>query len=99
MTCYISCNDWLCPRIQGATWYNLRRWIIRRRNVEGYATTNWNTNITNYWNRINGYGNAKWCACTTLIGSGLTKEEIEKMKAEAKANEAGDKIEKEVVQQ
>jgi len=31
-------------------------------------------------------------------GSGLTKEEIEKMKAEAKANEAGDKIEKERVE-
>jgi molecular chaperone DnaK len=31
-------------------------------------------------------------------GSGLTKEEIEKMKAEAKANEAGDKIEKDRVE-
>ena len=31
-------------------------------------------------------------------GSGLTKEEIEKMKAEAKANEASDKIEKERVE-
>ena len=31
-------------------------------------------------------------------GSGLTKEEIEKMKAEAKANEANDKIEKERVE-
>ena len=31
-------------------------------------------------------------------GSGLTKEEIEKMKAEAKANEASDKIEKEKVE-
>jgi molecular chaperone DnaK len=31
-------------------------------------------------------------------GSGLTKEEIEKMKAEAKANEATDKIEKERVE-
>ncbi|NBT08413.1 MAG: molecular chaperone DnaK [Chitinophagia bacterium] len=31
-------------------------------------------------------------------GSGLTKEEIEKMKAEAKANEAGDKLEKERVE-
>jgi molecular chaperone DnaK len=31
-------------------------------------------------------------------GSGLTKEEIEKMKAEAKANEASDKIEKDRVE-
>ena len=31
-------------------------------------------------------------------GSGLTKEEIEKMKAEAKANEASDKIEKDIVE-
>ena len=31
-------------------------------------------------------------------GSGLTKEEIEKMKAEAKANEASDKLEKEKVE-
>ncbi|MFN5423180.1 MAG: molecular chaperone DnaK [bacterium] len=31
-------------------------------------------------------------------GSGLTKEEIEKMKAEAKANEASDKIEKERIE-
>ena len=31
-------------------------------------------------------------------GSGLSKEEVEKMKAEAKANEASDKIEKEKVE-
>jgi len=43
-------------------------------------------------------GTSKEQKITIQGGSGLSKEEVEKMKAEAKANEASDKIEKEKVE-